>query len=104
MRTNEEAELRVDVLLATLDALIGQISINVRMITIDWSKKHYYIKAYFDRPTDEEDLNDFQSVSAEVLAHFPEMVDCKEEVEYSEKPLADLIGLKEMVFLRKGEL
>lgn len=104
MRTNEEAELRVNVLLATLEALIGQISINVRMITIDWSKKHYYIKAYFDRPTDEEDLDDLQSVSTEVLAHFPEMIDCKEEVEYSEKPLADLIGLKEMVFLRKGEL
>lgn len=104
MRTKEEIELRTSVLLATYQGLIGYISADVRMITIDWSKKHYHIKAYFDRPTDDDDLDDFQAVSAEVLAHFPEMIDCKEEVEYSEIPIADLQGLKEMIFLRKGEI
>jgi hypothetical protein len=104
MRTKEEIELRTSVLIATLKGLIGYISVNVRMITIDWSKKHYHIKAYFDRPTTDDDLDDFQAVSAEVLAHFPEMIDCKEEVIFSEKPIEELNGLKEMVFLRKGEI
>lgn len=59
MRTKEEIELRASVLVATLEGLIGYVSVNVRMITIDWSKKHYHIKAYFDRPTDDNDLDDF---------------------------------------------
>jgi len=104
MQTKEEIELRKSVLLATYDALIGYISANVRMITIDWSEKHYHIKVYFYQPTNDKDLEDFQAVSAEVLAHFPKMVSCKEEVEYSEKSIEDLKGLKEMVFLRKGEI
>ena len=104
MQTKEEIKLRTSVLLATLKGLLGYISVNVRMITIDWSKKHYHIRAYFDRPTNEDDLDDFQTVSTEVLAHFPEMTDCKEEVEYSEKPITELERLREMVFLRKGEI
>ena len=104
MRTKEEIELRRSVLIATLKGMIGYVSVNVRMITIDWSKKHYHIKAYFDRPTNDDDLDDFGAIATEVLADFPDMIDCKGEVEYSKKPVEELEGLKELVFLRKGEI
>jgi len=99
-----KTELRTKVLLSTMDGLIGYISDNVRMITIDWSEKHYYIRAFFNRPTTEDDLDDFKAVSTEVGADFPSMIDFKEEVIFSLKPIAELPPLKEMVFLRKGEI
>lgn len=104
MLTKEQAELRMMVLLVTQEALIGYISVNVRMITIDWSEKHYHIRAYFDKPTTDDDLEDFKVVTTEVLSHFPTMSDCKEEVIYSHKPISELEGLREMVFLRKDEI
>ena len=100
----KKIELRKDILLATHEALIGNISYDVRMITIDWDFSFYHIKAYFDRETTEDDLEDFKSISSEVIAHFPDMKDCKEEVEYNKHPILEIEGLKEMVFLRKGEI
>ena len=100
----EEQNQRIEILLNTYDALLGRVSPNVRLIQIDWGVNFYYIRAYFDRPTNNEDFDDFSAVSAEVIASFPQVNDVKEEVIYSMKPLSELPVLRELVFLRKGEL
>ena len=102
--TKKEINLRIRILLSTYDALIGRISSSVRMITVDWKEDYYHIIAYFDRPTTEEDLEDYKCIVAEILAHFPKILDAIEEVKFVNKPLNKLPTLKEMIFLRKGEL
>lgn len=102
--TTKQMKLRVDILLNTHSALLGRISSNVRMISIAWGETYFYLKAFFDRNTTDEDFEDFDAVSAEVIAAFPNITQVKVEVIYNNAPLAELPGLKEMVFLRKGEL
>ncbi len=101
---NKEIELRVAVLLSTYSALIGRISPNMRSIHIDWGDDFYIIKAYFDRPTDKSDLELLSDVSTEVAADFPKFKSIDEYVEYSVEPAIDLKPLKEVVFMRLGEL
>lgn len=99
-----ENELRITVLLCSYQGMIGNISKDLRMITIDWGFKFYKIRAVYDRPITDDDRDDIGVISAEVLASVSTMVDCKEEVEYSNLPIMDLPRLGKVIFLRKGEL
>lgn len=100
----QEVELRTRVLLSTYRALLGRISPNMREIMIDWGEDFYKIKAYFDRPTTDDDLELLSDVSGEVAADFPKMIKIEEYVEYSNKPAIELSPLREVVFMRLGEL
>lgn len=100
----QEIELRTMVLLSTHRALLGRISPRMRAIMIDWGEHFYKIKAYFDRPTTDDDLELLCDVSGEVAADFPKMNRIEEDVEYSTKPAIELSPLREIVFMRLGEL
>ncbi len=49
-------ELRIRVLLSSYKAMLGMISPNIRLISIDWDVNYYAIKAYFDRPVYDDDF------------------------------------------------
>jgi len=104
METIKDNELKVRVLLSTYRAMLGMISPNVRLISIDWGIDHYAIKAYFDRPVNDDDFELLKAITTEVAADFPQMNNFKEYAEYSLEPIEKIKALKEMVFLRYGEL
>jgi hypothetical protein len=103
MEKIKDDELRVEVLLSTYKAILGMISPNVRLVSIDWDSDYYAIKAYFDRPVIDDDFDILKAITTEVAAHFPQMNDFKEYAEYSLEPIENIKALKEMVFLRYGE-
>jgi hypothetical protein len=103
-QTTNDIELRTRVLLRTYEAMLGMISNNVRMISIDWTENSFKIKAIYDRPVNEDDMDALKVISTEVAAGFPKMNDIKEFAEYSLEPFSELNGLKKLVFLRYGEL
>jgi hypothetical protein len=104
METIKDNELRVLVLLSTHTAMLGMISPDIRLISIDWGSNYYVIKAYFDRPVTDDDFDILKAITTEVAADFPQMDDFKEYAEYSHDPIQSIKALKEMVFLRYGEL
>lgn len=103
-QTTNDTDFKIRILLRTYDAMLGMISNHVRMISIDWSENSFKIKAIYDRPVNDDDIDILKAVSTEVAAGFPKMNDIKEFAEYSLQPFSELAGLKKMVFLRYGEL
>ena len=99
-----EPELRTRILLSTYSAMLGMISPDIRLITIDWSENYYGIKAYFDRSVVEDDLDILKAITTQVAADFPQMVEFKEFADFSVAPLSELPKLKKAVFIRYGEL
>lgn len=95
-----QEELHRQVVLVAKRALKGNLCSSVRMITIDWGDNFFYIKGYLDRDVTEDDCADFSVISSEVIASFPEMNDVKEEVFYSDKPIAELPTLREVIYMR----
>lgn len=91
-------DLRVKVLLSTHKAMLGMIHPNIRLVTIDWGDTYFYIKAYFDRPTNSDDLDILKTISTEVAADFPDFSDSREFAEFSNEPVEKLEGLKKWCF------
>lgn len=102
--TFSNIQLRTKVLLCTYDAMLGMISPDVRLISIDWSVKHFYIMAFYDRVINDDDIDILKTITTEVAANFPGINDIKEYAEFSDKPFGEIKALKKMVFLRYGEL
>lgn len=92
---------RNEILISVFRAMLGNISNNVRAITIGWSVNKFFIRAYFDREPQAEDIEDISIISTEVLADFrtfkEEQLDCI----YSKAPINELERLAEWVFIRK---
>jgi|GEM_PF-6730910 len=95
-----QEELHRQVVLVAKRALKGNLCPSVRMITIDWGDNFFYIKGYLDREVTDDDCADFSVISSEVIASFPEMTDVKEEVYYSDKPIAELPTMREVIYMR----
>jgi hypothetical protein len=104
METIKDNELRVRVLLSTYRAILGMIPNDIRLVTIDWGVNHYVIKAYFDRPVNDDDFDLLKVITTEVAADFPQMINISEDAEFSSDPIEKISALKELVFLRYGEL
>jgi len=76
--------------------MLGMISPNIRLISIDWGIDYYAIKANFDRPENDDDFELLKSISIGVATDFPQAYDFMEYAEYSLVPfdiLKDLIIL-----------
>ncbi len=97
----EDTALRTRILLSTQRALLGRISRNIRMITIDWDKNYFELKAYYDKIVTEDDIENLEEITTEIAADFPEMEEIEELYEYSLEEISDLIALKEVVYKRK---
>ncbi|MEO5990601.1 MAG: hypothetical protein ABIP68_03115 [Ferruginibacter sp.] len=97
-------DLRIRILLTTYNAILGKIDPGVRLISIDWGKDYYIIKEYLDREVVEDDYEILKSISTEVISHFPQIFKVEEFAEFSIDKVESIPPLKEMVFLRFGEL
>lgn len=95
-------ELHRQVVLVTKQALKGNLSSSVRMVTIDPGEDYFYIKGYLDREPTDEDREDFGIISSEVLSSFPQINDVKETVEFSDKPLSELPVLVDVVYTKSA--
>ncbi len=97
----DDIEYRTRILLSTHRALLGAITNNMRLITIDWNKDFLKLKAYYDKEVTEDDIENLGIIMTEILADFPDINDVEELYEYSIEPINNLKFLREVVFLRK---
>jgi len=95
-----QQELHKQVIPVTKRALKGNLPESTRMVTIDWGENYFHIKGYLDREVTQDDREDFGIISTEVIASFPDMNDVKEEVFFSDKPIAELPALREVVYIK----
>lgn len=70
-RTDQNVELRRNLLLAVQVALLGEVSGVIRGITLGWSSSEIVIRAIVDGPLHEDDEESLECVASEVSAGFP---------------------------------
>jgi hypothetical protein len=96
-----EKELSISVRLSCQRALLGAITPNVRLVTIGWDGlKLFKLKAYFASEPGEDEIEDFNVVSTEVISDIPfenDQVECV----YSNEPKSKLDLYHWIVYSRK---
>ncbi len=96
-----EKEISTRVRLSCQRAILGIITPNIRMLTIGWEGlKLFHLIAYYAAELSDDELDDINSVSAEIIADIPFAND-KIECIVSTIARKDLLVLKEIVFARK---
>ncbi|WP_427148456.1 hypothetical protein [Rhizobium leguminosarum] len=68
----EKTELRVRVLLAVQQSLLGSVGPNLRAVTCSWNSSAIQIRAIFDLAISETDKENMSEVEAEIMSHFPD--------------------------------
>ncbi|NKK74143.1 hypothetical protein GFM13_28155 [Rhizobium leguminosarum bv. viciae] len=68
----EKTELRVRVLLAVQQSLLGSVGPNLRAVTCSWSSSDVRVRAIFDLALSESDKEDMSEVETEIMSHFPD--------------------------------
>lgn len=96
-----EKEISISVRLSCQRALLGAITPNVRLVTIGWDGlKLFKLKAYFASEPSEDEIEDFNVVSTEVISDIPfenDQVECI----FSDAPKSQLAVYNHIVYLRK---
>lgn len=69
--SNEESDLRRDILLTAQVALLGELSSAVRGITLAWSADRIHLRAVFSGEITEGDRESMECVGTEIMASFP---------------------------------
>lgn len=67
-----KTELRVRVLLAVQQSLLGSVGPNLRAVTCSWNSSAIQIRAIFDLAISETDKENMSEVEAEIMSHFPD--------------------------------
>ncbi len=96
-----EKELNIKVRLCCQVALLGTITPNIRLITVGWDElKLFHLRAYFDTEPTEDDFEEMDAVSSEVISDIPFERD-KVECIYDTRQRKELELLKCVVYSRK---
>jgi len=103
MRTQKETEYRTRILMEAYRAMIGNISVNMRKISLKWTDDDITIRTYFSHEPIEEEEEMISEIMTEIIAGLPNIKSCKEECLYSDKPLHDLEPFGEVIFLRNED-
>ena len=102
MRTTE---LLPDAQLSVMRALLGEITVEMRAVTIEVNARHITLRVYHDGVASEEAWEDFDAAMTDVYADFPhdgaEAVTIDYRFIRCDSP-AKLPGLGSPVFARKG--
>ncbi|MDF0662866.1 MULTISPECIES: hypothetical protein [unclassified Rhizobium] len=69
---SEKTELRVRVLLAVQQSLLGSVSPNLRAVTCSWSSSDIQVRAIFDLAVSEIDKENMGEVETEIMSRFPD--------------------------------
>lgn len=96
-----EVELSVRIRLACQRALWGAITPNIRMITVGWDDlKLFHLRIYFSSVPSDDEIEEMEAVSAEVLSDLNFLRD-KVECIVDNRIRKDLEILKEIIYVRK---
>jgi hypothetical protein len=79
-------ERRCRVLLAVQQALLGEVTANLRAVTVEHGDTWLRLQAFFDREPDEGDVEAMSLVETQLLAHFPESHDVTVEIATLREP------------------
>lgn len=85
----ENNNRRCAVLVAVQQALLGEITANLRAVTVIYDEKSILLEAYFDEEATGEDKNAMSLVETELIAAFPE--DHAIDVKLVRRPTPQLI-------------
>ncbi len=96
-----DGEFRRNVLLVAQVALLGEVSISVRGVTLGWTSSEIILRAFVEGPVNEDDQEAMHCVGSEIIAAFPNhRIEVK--VTRLDPPLAlNAHVLNAWVFLRK---
>jgi hypothetical protein len=98
----EERELAVKVRLSVQRALLGTITPNIRLITIDWDAlKSFRMRVYYDVKPSEDDIEEMEAVISEVVSDIPFETAPNVEAIHDLRPRSVLEIFKYTVFARK---
>jgi hypothetical protein len=78
--------LIVKILLSAQRALLGEVSPALRGVTLGWHDQVIRMRAYFDGPISEEDLESMTCVAAQIIADFPSPWNIDEEIVRCDAP------------------
>lgn len=68
------SELRISVLLSVQRALVGEITKEMRAISVEWSAERIQVWVYVDGPIDKEAQEEFDaSVMTQIVSDFPDV-------------------------------
>jgi len=97
-----EHQLGSDILVSAQRALLGAITPNIRMISLQWDGlKRLSCRVHFERQPQDDEVEDMDAVVSEIIADVPfEWADMLDVV-VSEATIAELEPLGTMVYLRK---
>lgn len=70
--TQASSQRRSEVLLSLQRALLGEVSAQLRAVTVTFDEKSVTARAYFDGEIDDEDREGMSSVETQILADFPD--------------------------------
>jgi hypothetical protein len=89
------------VLQVTQTALLGNITKNMKAITISFTESSYTLRVYFESEPSEEELEILINITSEVCAELPEITTFKEEaiVADSSIQVSKLLMLDEWVYM-----
>jgi hypothetical protein len=99
--SDDEIELRREVLLTAQVALLGEVSSAVRGITLAWSPQKIHLRAVFDGEIDDDDRESIECVGTEILASFPKHEFDVECVRLDAPAQLDPLFLMAWVYVRK---
>ena len=98
----KEEEISMNVRLYCQRALLGEITKNIRLITIDWDAlKNFKFRVYFEVTPTLEEIEEMEAVTSEVLSGLPfEQVEPVEAIVLNQ-PMQTLPVYKCVIFARK---
>ena len=96
------SQLPAYVLLSAQRALLGVITPNIRMISLQWEGfNRLSLRVHYDSVPTEEQLEDMEVVVAEIIADVPFQWASPVDVVISDAPMAELKPMNRLVFCRK---
>ena len=101
----QENEIYVYVMLSAQNALLGAVTPNIRLISVDWDGlENFRIRVHYDGTPSDEDIDEMEAVTGEILASVPfKHADLVDAV-VSDEPLWEVDALRYRIYCRKEKM
>ena len=97
-----EAEISISIRLSAQRALLGAITPNIQQVTLDWDGlENFTMRVYLYTTPTEEELEDMEVVTTEIIADIPFASVDPVEVIVLDQQQVSLSPAKVIVYLRK---
>ncbi|WP_061249968.1 hypothetical protein [Leptospira alstonii] len=91
---------RKSVLLSAQRALLGNISPNLRAVSIGFTEQSISIRFYYETQPSEIEYDLVDSITSEILADFDHINNIDEEIIVTQEKANQLNGLNDWIYLR----